>query len=205
MLSNLAATSHRRAPARIAFTAVLLGALGACSEGTSPSPDSTPHATTRPAPLGTPTSTASAPAPSDTATPEAAPDVGRARYAAVMVEIGQRFELLGRATLANRHELAAYEVDQLADLFDEDLRAAALPKKGATRALPGMADSFRGMHIPALARATKARDKKAFNEAFTAAAAACNGCHDSSGHRFIEIGSVPGKPMLVLDPLPATR
>ena len=181
--------------------AFLFATLSACDNGATPSPDSTPHATaTLPSP-GTATLTATTAAPTTTATAEPAPEALRPRYGTVMIEIGQRFETVGRAALANRWELAAFETDELDELFEEDLRNAEPPKKGPTRALPGMADSFRGMHIPALSRAIKSRDKKAFNEAFTAAAAACNGCHDSSSHRFIEIAEAPGKPVLVLDPL----
>ena len=182
----------------------IVAALAACDNGASPSPDSTPHVTATAAKPAQ-SATSSAPTPTATATAEAAPEALRPRYGTVMIEIGQRFETIGRAALANRWELAAFEADEMDELLDEDLRNAEPPKKGPTRALAGMADSFRGMHVAALKRAVKARDKKAFNEAFSAAAAACNGCHDSSSHRFIEIASAPGKPVLVLDPLPATK
>ena len=127
----------------------------------------------------------------------------RPGYGAVMAEIGQRFELAGRAAVAQRFELASFEVDEMRERFEGDLPRADLPKEGPTTELPGMADAFVKAHPPELAKAAKAKDEHAFAEAFQRAAAACNACHQASGHGFIQVPSVPGKSVPDLDPLPA--
>jgi hypothetical protein len=132
-----------------------------------------------------------------------APDASPApRYGAVMVEVARRFELAGRAMNANRFELAAFEIGELGELFDQDLPRAALPKEGSPAALPGMASAFVKTNVPQLANAAKAKDGKAFGDAFERAAAACNACHQGSGHGFIQVPSAPGKTIPDLDPVP---
>jgi len=39
----------------------------------------------------------------------------------VMMQIGKRFEVAGRAAAANRFELAAFEVGELGELFESDV------------------------------------------------------------------------------------
>lgn len=125
------------------------------------------------------------------------------RYGAVMAEVGRRFELAGRASAAGRFELAQFEVGEIGELFEGDLPRADLPKEGPTTALPALAKTFLDIHVPALERAATARDRAAFATAFEQAATACNGCHATSGHVFIEIPTVPGAVVPRLDPLPA--
>lgn len=122
-------------------------------------------------------------------------------YGAVMSDVGHRYELAGRAAAASRFELAAFEVDELRELFAGDLARADLPKEGPTTALASMADAFQKANLPELAKAAQAKDARAFAESFERASAACNGCHLTSGHAFIEVPSVPGKPVPDLDPV----
>ena len=110
-----------------------------------------------------------------------------------MSEVGRRFELAGRAAVAHRFELASFEVGELAELFEGDLPNAELPKEGPTAALPALAAAFAKTHPPELAKAAKANDAQAFADAFQRASVACNGCHQASGHGFIQIPSVPGR------------
>jgi cytochrome c553 len=131
-----------------------------------------------------------------------APTSHEPRYGAVMSEVGRRFELAGRAASANRFELAAFEVGELQELFDGDLRHAELPKEGDTTVLPAMADAFAKTNAPALLQAAKSKDARAFADAFERAAAACNGCHQASGHGFIEVPKAPGKAIPDLDAVP---
>ena len=124
------------------------------------------------------------------------------RYGAVMAEVGQRFERAGRAASVGRFELAGFEVGELDELFTEDLPRAELPKEGSSAALATEADAFAKTYPDRLKKAAAARDLGAFRDAFRDAAAACNACHQASGHGFIEIPTVPGKPVPNLDPAP---
>ncbi len=110
-----------------------------------------------------------------------------------MSEVGRRFELAGRAASANKFELAAFEVGEIEELFDGDLKIAELPKEGNTASIPAMAEAFAKTHPAELLRAAKANDGRAFADAFQRASVTCNGCHVASGHGFIHVPSVPGK------------
>ena len=126
----------------------------------------------------------------------------RPRYGAVMSEVGQRFERAGRAATAGRFELAAFEAGEIDELFREDLPRADLPKEGSSSALAAESDAFVKAYPARLKTAASARDLAAFSNAFRDAALACNACHQASGHGFIEIPTVPGKPVPNLDPVP---
>jgi cytochrome c553 len=121
----------------------------------------------------------------------------------VMVQIARRFEVAGRAGVANRFQLAEFEVLEIEELFDDDVARATLPKEGPTAHIPAMAQAFRNTQAPELARAAAASDRQAFAIAFQRAAATCNACHQASGKGFIQVPSVPGKSVPDLDPLPA--
>ncbi len=122
------------------------------------------------------------------------------RFGAVMAEVGRRFELSGRAIDANRFELAGFEAGEIQELFETDLPRAELPKEGPTAPIAAMADAFAKTYPAELIKAAKARDARAFGAAFARASAACNACHQASGHAFIQIPSVPGKVVPDLDP-----
>jgi cytochrome c553 len=121
----------------------------------------------------------------------------------VMVQVGRRFEVAGRAASANRFELAAFEVGELEELFESDVPRASLPKEGPTAQIPAMAKAFLDSIPPELNRAAASKDRAAFDVAFQHAAATCNACHASAAKGFIQVPSVPGQSVPVLDPLPA--
>jgi hypothetical protein len=123
------------------------------------------------------------------------------RYGAVMSEVGRRFELAGRAAQAGRFALADFEVGELQELFEEDLPRAELPQEGPSASLPAMAAAFLQTQAPALKRAAAAKNLAAFAQAFATAATACNGCHQASGHGFIEIPGQPGRSVPELGPM----
>lgn len=123
-------------------------------------------------------------------------------WGAVMADVGRRFELAGRAASARRFELAAYEVDELREALEE-LPSAELPKEGNTAILLPNADAFQKGAARDLMKAAETKNPKAFEDAFRQAAAACNGCHQASGHGFIEVPSIPGKPVPDLEPRPS--
>jgi hypothetical protein len=121
----------------------------------------------------------------------------------VMVQVGRRFETAGRAAAANRFELAAFEVGELEELFENDVPRATLPKEGPTAQIPAMAKAFLEAIPPELTLAASSRDRAAFAAAFRHAAAVCNACHVAATKGFIQVPSVPGQSVPVLDPLPA--
>lgn len=73
----------------------------------------------------------------ETSPAEQAPGLGE-----VMVQVGRRFEIAGRAAEAGRFELAAFEAGELEELFEKEVPRASLPKEGPTAQIPAMAKAF---------------------------------------------------------------
>jgi cytochrome c553 len=119
-----------------------------------------------------------------------------------MVQVGRRFEVAGRAASANRFELAALEANELGELFENDVPRARVPKEGPTAQIPAMAKAFLDSMTPELNKAAASGDRAAFALAFQHAAAMCNACHESAAKGFIQVPSVPGQSVPMLDPLP---
>jgi cytochrome c553 len=143
----------------------------------------------------------SSPAPS--MTPPMPPPSTGSRYGALMQEVGHRFEVLGKAEKVGRYELADFELDELGEIFEEDLPNAEPPKENEGKVdLKGLADAFQKTHPPELAAALKKRDAAAFAVAFARAAATCNGCHRASGHGYVEVPAEPGANVPKLDRVP---
>lgn len=120
------------------------------------------------------------------------------RYGALMVEIGHRFELIGRAAKAKRFELAAFELHEMEEAF-EDLARANPPKASRDVPLGGMAEAFMTTHPEALRSALAKGDMAASRDAFQAAATSCNACHQASRHGFVEIPGEMGASVPRLD------
>jgi hypothetical protein len=118
-----------------------------------------------------------------------------------MVEVGQRFERAGRAASAGRFDLAGYEVDELGEVFGEELPRAELPKEGPTASLPAMAAAFAKTYPERLKAAVAAHDLDRFRTAFRETSVSCNACHQVSGHGFIEIPDALDKAVPNLDPV----
>lgn len=140
-------------------------------------------------------SSASRPAPS-----VAAPPAGTPRYGEVMADIAHRYELAGRAARARRWELAAYELSELKEAFEDDLPRAALPREPSNADLKSLARSFE-VPLGELQAALLRKDAWAASEAFSHAANACNNCHRSSGHAFLEVPGEPGESVPRMTPL----
>jgi len=81
-------------------------------------------------------------------------------------------------------ELAAYELDELKEGFDDVLKR--FPTKDGV-ALAPLVKLIEGHEIPELEKAIEARDGARFASAFDALTAGCNGCHQSAKHGFIVI------------------
>lgn len=119
----------------------------------------------------------------------------------VMADVARRFEIAGRAAAGNRWELAAYESDELGEIFENDVPHASLPKEGPTAQIAGLAKSFLQTAPPALVKAAQAKDPVAFSAAYAQAAALCNGCHQSAEKGFIQVPAMPGQNVPVLAPV----
>jgi cytochrome c556 len=124
-------------------------------------------------------------------------------FGEIMLEVGQRFELMGRAASAGRFELAAFEAGELGELFDNDLPRARLPKEGPTDEIPRMAGAFAKTMPGRLKQAAVSHDMAAFRAAFKDASADCNACHRASAHAFVHVPDEPGRSVPVLDPVSA--
>jgi cytochrome c553 len=122
-----------------------------------------------------------------------------------MASIARRFELFGRAATAGRYELADYQLGELEEDFSESLPAAAPPHEGHPEVLPTMATAFTKTTLPDLKRSLVTRDAAQITASFARAAAACNGCHQASGHGFIEVPTQPGRAIPNTDPTAAPK
>jgi len=119
----------------------------------------------------------------------------------VMSEVGRRFERAGRAAKAGRWELARYDLDELDEIFEDDVPHAATPPD-VHADLQGLAHAFAVAHPPALRRAAAAHDGAAFEAAFRDAATACNACHAAAHRAFVEVPTTWGEPVPVVTPAP---
>jgi hypothetical protein len=108
-------------------------------------------------------------------------------YGEEMSLVGRRFELVGKAVTSDRFELAAFEIDELGEIFAGALRSANLPKEGPTAHLDSMATAFAEQVLPGLAQAARTRDRKSVEEAFEHTSEACNDCHQASKKAFIVV------------------
>jgi hypothetical protein len=133
--------------------------------------------------------------------PQPAAQSAGTHYGALMSEVGRRFELLGRAAVARRWDLAAFELAEMEETLEE-LPRAKQPEKTGGANLRGLEQALTSTSLPELKSALKAREPARFASAFGHAAAMCNGCHQASEHAFIEIPSQPGAGVPKLDPLP---
>lgn len=171
---------------RRALLASILTALVACSRPASNESSSVPSSSAAPA------STASA-AP-------ARPLIQHVGYGTVMADVARRFELVGKAIQGGRWDLALYEQDEIGELFEGPLAYADRPKEGHPEVLPDQQKNFAEHALPELKDALEKRQAAPATTAFAHVAAACNGCHTMSGHPFIEVPTVPGRPVPLTDP-----
>lgn len=119
-------------------------------------------------------------------------EVAPVPWGTAMGDVARRFELLGKAADGERFDLADYELGEIEETFDDTLPHATPPREGHPEVLPALAKSFRETNIPDLKKAIAAHDKPAIASAFARTATACNGCHQASGHGFIEVPVVFG-------------
>jgi len=124
----------------------------------------------------------------------------------VMALVGRRFEVAGRAMVANRFELAEFEVGELGELFEDDVPGAELPKEGPTGHIPAMAQAFLQTNVPELKKAAAAKDPAAFREAFANLGyVVCNDDQFEGGYEKVALFALAGEPKHVARQLPNGR
>ncbi|HTJ81492.1 MAG TPA: cytochrome c [Polyangiaceae bacterium] len=138
------------------------------------------------------------PSPKPTSAAASPPPVS---YGDAMANVARRFELVGKAASGGRFELASFEADEIGEVFEGTLPHAEPPKEGHPEVLPETAKAFLQTNVPDLERALESKDQSAIKAAFERTANACNGCHQASGHGFIEIPTVPGHAVPNTDPV----
>jgi len=125
------------------------------------------------------------------------------RFVAVSVEerslavgpFGHRPKLRLTATAARSKVCASTPPQATTELCH-----ASLPKEGHPEVLPETAADFAKTKIPDLARALASKDAAGIAAAFARTADACNGCHQASGHPFIEVPRELGHAVPNTDP-----
>ncbi len=128
------------------------------------------------------------------------PSAPAPRFGELMTQVGRRFELFGRAALARRWELAAFELGELRETFD-DVPTAVMPVD-VKADVPQLAKGFVPTIETTLEAALAKHDVASAATAFASAAQACNACHQATGKPFIEVPDKPGEPVPRLEPLP---
>lgn len=123
------------------------------------------------------------------------------RIGHVMVEVGHRFETSGRAAEAGSWGLAEYQVQEILEMFDQDMTRAALPGDCNDTVADQMYENLR-QHLPTLRGAASDEDATAFRERFATASGFCNGCHAGCNVAFIRVPSTPGSEVPVVAPTP---
>ena len=121
------------------------------------------------------------PSPAATAVPAAAawvPDLGD-----LMLQQQMRHTKLWLAGEAGNWKLAAYEVAELREGFDEIARLHPTHKE-APVPIDQAIETIIKEPIDNLSKAIAKADRKAFEEAFDTVTAGCNGCHEATDYGF---------------------
>jgi hypothetical protein len=133
--------------------------------------------------------------------PDLAPPGGSsARFGPLMLQIGHRLELSGRAARAGRWDYAAYEVEELVEIYEGPLLEAPAPPEIHDRIEPFAADVF-----PTLEATARAHDLAGFERAYTAVTTGCNACHAAAEVPFIVIPSEIGVEVPMITPVEAAE
>ena len=114
-----------------------------------------------------------------------------------MAELGSRFERAGNAVIANRWDLANYDIAELGEVVKHDWTPASW--KGNQK-VEELASEFATRTQPALQMTVRGRDRDAAARVFAEAARGCNACHKAAGVAFIEVPEALGAPTPVLNP-----
>ncbi len=105
-----------------------------------------------------------------------------ARFGPLMLQIGHRLELSGRAARIGRWELATYEVEELVEVYEGPLLEAPAPDEIHARIEPFITSCLRPLE-----EAARAHDLARFEREWATTTTGCNACHQQAGVGFIEI------------------
>ncbi len=124
---------------------------------------------------------------------------GSRRVGDAMLEVGMRFEQAGHAMLADRWDFAGYEMEELQEIFEDDVLTSKWMKNPEVARL---AHQFTTRSIPALRAVVQGHDRPRSVAAVADAARACNDCHRAAGMAFIKISESLGAsvPMIATEP-----
>ena len=130
---------------------------------------------------------------------EQAPGLGE-----VMVQVARRFEVAGRAGRQTASSWLPSRSGNSESCSRTTFHARACPRRAPRlRSLrwprPSWSPSLRELTRAAAIEGSSQRSAAAFEHA----AAMCNACHVSAAKGFIQVPSVPGQSVPVVDPLPA--
>ncbi len=118
----------------------------------------------------------------EAAAPAPAAGGSAARFGPLMMQIGHRLELAGRAARIGRWELATYEVEELTEVYEGPLLEAPAPPEIHARIEP-----FIDSCLVPLEEAARSHDLSRFEAEFRTTTIACNACHQMAHVPFIEI------------------
>ncbi len=116
--------------------------------------------------------------------PSGAAGGSAARFGPLMLQIGHRLELSGRAARAGRWDLATYEVEELREVYEGPLLEAPAPEEIHARIEPFIESCL----VP-LEEAARSHDMARFEREFATTTMACNACHATAQVGFVEIPS----------------
>lgn len=132
--------------------------------------------------------------------PSASSKGAKVSFGTVMSGVARRFELVGKAVVARRFELAAYAAEEIGETFQDELPAASLPPLPEGVSLGPFTKLVVERDVPELAKAIVMRDEKAIEKAFVTLSTTCNACHAAAGRPFIEVPTKLGETAPRLDP-----
>lgn len=138
--------------------------------------------------------------------PEVDPNL---RIGHVMVEVGHRFESAGRAAEAENWGFATYQVQEILEMFQLDMRRALLPGDCDDAVADQMYENLLDQ-LPVMHEAGENENAAGFREHFATASGYCNGCHAGCNVAFIRVPSAMGAevPMIATpapEPTPVTE
>ncbi|HJL15291.1 MAG TPA: hypothetical protein RMH99_06535 [Sandaracinaceae bacterium LLY-WYZ-13_1] len=125
------------------------------------------------------------------------------RIGQVMVEVGHRFEISGRAAEAGRWELAQYEAHEILEVFDSDMRRALLPGDCDDAVADRMYETLRSDQLADLRDAAGEGDAEAYAARYRTVSGSCNGCHAACEVSFVQVPAEPGHEVPDLSPVGA--
>jgi hypothetical protein len=104
----------------------------------------------------------------------------------IMAQTASRHTKLWFAGLGRNWELAAYEIDELKEGF-EDAGKFHPTHKDIKQALPDLLANYMNSPLDGLEHAIKARDLNLFEQSFDNLTAACNACHQATEFGFNKV------------------